>query len=149
MLFTLSFMASVFLSGVFYCVSLNSVLMLCDYFVFFLQFFRLSSASSHFLSLCFLTTSFLSSCNSNYVSDFIGRNNFLNKIFFKKNWNANTVFIYAAVTVFWWVFLFAILFFYAFFEYTIMLSLHVFCMVPLMIHYWRSYVPLTILLSAD
>lgn len=105
------------------CVSLNFAIMLCAimlcYFVgvFFFPFSKLSSASSELLSLCFLSISFLSSSISNYVCDFTGRNNYLNKIF-KFSWNSKAIFICTVGTVFPWVFLLVIWFFSAFFHYS-------------------------------
>ena len=88
----LSFMSPcLFLCFFFLLYFIEFPIMLCDYFAFFIQFFKLNSDSSHFLFLCFLTISFLSSYSSNYTLTLLVET--ISWVRFKKNWNPNTVFI--------------------------------------------------------
>lgn len=109
----LSFMSPcLFLCFFFLLYFIEFPIMLCDYFAFFIQFFKLNSDSSHFLFLCFLTISFLSSYSSNYTLTLLVET--ISWVRFKKNWNPNTVFIYSSVgfleSIFTWRLIFLCLF---------------------------------------
>ena len=146
MLFTFIFYASMFLFMFFPLYFIKFSYPVMWLFCIFLIHFLKIKLSSHFLSLYFFTMSFLISCSSNYTLTLLVET--LSWVRFLKIGiliQLSSILLLA----FWRIFLLDVWFFYAYFGYAVIISLHIFCMIPSMIRYWRSHVLLIVVLSAD